>query len=81
MVAMRRLQKVANDMALARTTVGKISDGINQAPGPIPILKNAKYKPRENTPKPAFTDEPRKLNASRQRAIAIPNRNKRFRLN
>jgi hypothetical protein len=32
----------ATDIALARMQVAKISDGINQAAGPIPMLKKAK---------------------------------------
>mmetsp|Transcript_8294 Transcript_8294/g.23875 ORF Transcript_8294/g.23875 Transcript_8294/m.23875 type:complete len:174 (-) Transcript_8294:1020-1541(-) len=42
-VAEIRLEKDATLIALARTLVGKTSDGINQAPGPIPMLKNARY--------------------------------------
>ena len=37
-----RLVNVARLIAFARIEVGKISDGINQAPGPIPKLKDEK---------------------------------------
>ena len=42
-VATIRLLKVAIDIALARMLVGKISDGMSQATGPIPILKRDRY--------------------------------------
>lgn len=42
-VAVARFPKVARLIAFARIVVVKTSDGISQAPGPIPILKNARY--------------------------------------
>ena len=42
-VATIRLQKVAMDMDLARMLVGKTSDGMSQATGPIPTLKKERY--------------------------------------
>jgi hypothetical protein len=45
-VAVIRLKNVAMDIAFARMLVAKISDGINQAPGPIPTLKKERYRER-----------------------------------
>ena len=42
-VATALLEKVARLMAFARIVVVNTSEGISQAPGPIPILKNARY--------------------------------------
>lgn len=42
-VAQIRLKNVATLIDLARILVAKISDGINHAPGPIPILKKERY--------------------------------------
>lgn len=71
-VAVARLQKVDTLMALARIHVGKTSDGINQAPGPMPRLNIAKYNAKANTLKPELADEPRKLNATIMSATNIP---------
>lgn len=45
-VATIRLVKVAIDIPLARMLVGKISDGMSQATGPIPMLNRARYRAR-----------------------------------
>jgi hypothetical protein len=71
-VAVNRLQNVARLIAFARIIVENTSEGTSQAPGPIPMLKNAKYRPRANTPNPAFTEDPRKFKATNIRAMAIP---------
>mmetsp|Transcript_8896 Transcript_8896/g.10298 ORF Transcript_8896/g.10298 Transcript_8896/m.10298 type:complete len:105 (+) Transcript_8896:557-871(+) len=42
-VPVTRFMKVAIDIAFARMTVGKISAGISQQPGPIPTLKDERY--------------------------------------
>jgi hypothetical protein len=72
-VAVIRLKKVATLIALARILVAKISDGINQAPGPIPILKNDMYKanPKIAKPVPRFLF-PRKVILIKMRATHIP---------
>mmetsp|Transcript_22960 Transcript_22960/g.50031 ORF Transcript_22960/g.50031 Transcript_22960/m.50031 type:complete len:155 (-) Transcript_22960:1289-1753(-) len=44
-VATILLKNVATDIPFARMLVGKISDGISQAAGPIPMLKNERYRP------------------------------------
>lgn len=45
-VAAIRLENAATLMALARILVAKTSEGINQAPGPIPMEKKDKYTAR-----------------------------------
>mmetsp|Transcript_16845 Transcript_16845/g.38978 ORF Transcript_16845/g.38978 Transcript_16845/m.38978 type:complete len:233 (+) Transcript_16845:119-817(+) len=47
--ARNRFEKVANDMARARTSRLKTSLGMSQAPGPIPSEKNMTYRARDKT--------------------------------
>lgn len=52
--AVTLLQTVATLIALARMLVAKTSEGINHAPGPMPMEKNDKYKPSPAIAVPSF---------------------------
>mmetsp|Transcript_18179 Transcript_18179/g.26912 ORF Transcript_18179/g.26912 Transcript_18179/m.26912 type:complete len:153 (-) Transcript_18179:213-671(-) len=71
-VDIKRFEKVAKDMALARTDNEKISAGINQAPGPIPRLKKAKYNASAKIAIPDELELPKKLMDSIKSAAVTP---------
>mmetsp|Transcript_16543 Transcript_16543/g.32880 ORF Transcript_16543/g.32880 Transcript_16543/m.32880 type:complete len:83 (+) Transcript_16543:329-577(+) len=53
-VAVKRLQNVAMLIPLARIVVENTSEGINQAPGPMPMLKDDKYMANPTTDQTGF---------------------------
>mmetsp|Transcript_12447 Transcript_12447/g.19177 ORF Transcript_12447/g.19177 Transcript_12447/m.19177 type:complete len:153 (+) Transcript_12447:332-790(+) len=71
-VDIKRLQNVANDIALARMDKEKISEGINHAPGPIPRLKKAKYNANAKIAIPDELELPKKLIDNIRSAAVIP---------
>merc|ERR1719356_574955 len=73
-VAVTRLAKVATDMALARTMVEKTSEGMSQAPGPIPTLKKARYSARPTTASALLSLPPTKAPDTSARLRAMPSR-------
>mmetsp|Transcript_10103 Transcript_10103/g.15963 ORF Transcript_10103/g.15963 Transcript_10103/m.15963 type:complete len:151 (-) Transcript_10103:385-837(-) len=60
-------------IALARIIVLNTSEGISHAPGPIPILKNAKYNARPNTANPSLFAFPTNAKDTNINETDIPN--------
>mmetsp|Transcript_19482 Transcript_19482/g.35050 ORF Transcript_19482/g.35050 Transcript_19482/m.35050 type:complete len:154 (+) Transcript_19482:510-971(+) len=73
MVAVTRFMNVATLIALARIIVLNTSEGISHAPGPIPILKNAKYNARPNTANPSLFAFPTNAKDTNINETDIPN--------
>mmetsp|Transcript_6064 Transcript_6064/g.12596 ORF Transcript_6064/g.12596 Transcript_6064/m.12596 type:complete len:113 (+) Transcript_6064:106-444(+) len=61
-------------IALARIIVLNTSDGMSQAPGPMPTLKNAMYNANPNTANPSLERPPTKANDTRNKDIEQPNK-------
>lgn len=76
-VPVTRFIKVASDIALARITLEKTSAGISQAPGPMPILKKARYAARAMIPTAAFKSSRPKVAARTNSEIVMPKRMKK----
>ena len=74
MVAVTRFINVARLIAFARIIVLNTSEGISQAPGPIPILKNARYSANPKIAVPSLEAAPMKLIDTMNRDTAHPNR-------
>mmetsp|Transcript_45519 Transcript_45519/g.95559 ORF Transcript_45519/g.95559 Transcript_45519/m.95559 type:complete len:247 (+) Transcript_45519:40-780(+) len=72
MVAVTRFIKVATLMALARIIVLNTSEGTSHAPGPIPILKKARYNANPNTAKPSLLAFPMNEKETNMRDTDIP---------
>ncbi len=82
-VAATRFKKPAILIALPRMQLSKTSEGNSHAPGPIPMLKNARYRLSPNMVKPVLSLElPKNEKLTISSATAIPNKevNKRGRL-
>ena len=73
-VAVARFAKVARLIAFARIDVVKTSDAIVHVPGPIPILKNARYKAKPTIAPISLASAPMKLMATIKNETDIPTR-------
>mmetsp|Transcript_25359 Transcript_25359/g.41174 ORF Transcript_25359/g.41174 Transcript_25359/m.41174 type:complete len:217 (-) Transcript_25359:901-1551(-) len=74
MVAVTRFINVATLMAFARIIVLNTSEGMSQAPGPIPILKNARYNPNPTIAPTSLATAPMKLIATMKNETDMPTR-------
>ena len=73
-VAMARFEKVARLIAFARIDVVNTSDAIVHVAGPIPKLKNARYKPNPTIAPTSLATAPRKLMATMKNDTDMPSR-------
>lgn len=71
-VAVARFEKVARLIAFARIDKGKTSEEIVHVAGPMPILKNPKYRASPTIAATSFASAGMKLIATIKNEIAMP---------